>query len=264
MKWNLIQNIRGFTLIEAMVTVGVAGVAILGLSQMIVLGLSGSSKTHSAIAFQSLVSQVRVDMLSNLACANSFLGKAPTVAGTPITTIFMPDGVTPLITSAGGATYGSISKIKILLYDLGPIDTLPQSSIIHIVGINISGTQQKGTSGSPQPVASTVYAHVILSGAGTVMACSDGNPIYFTERVVLPTGTNLGPTGVWIVKRGGDTAVPVVPRPGTLEVAYGTGPLIASAPCTVNPPFGVVPAANGAFFYKCTANTWVGIAYKLW
>jgi prepilin-type N-terminal cleavage/methylation domain-containing protein len=277
MKRRHLKYNKGFTLIEAMITVGVAGIAILGLSQMIVFGMTGTAKTHGAVAFQSLVSEIRVDMFSQTACTASMTlagaktpvklvgAQQPGDAGTSnpkstIPKIYLPDGVAVLVDST--KNYGSVTNLKFLLYDLGPIDILPANANIHILAINISGVQKAGTAGAPQPISSTVYTHATLTGpGGSIVSCNDGNAFAAYMTVINATGANI--TGKWMVQRGGDTAGAVIPRPGTLEIAYGTGTM--SVPLSsVNSPFGATLPGRGGMFQVSTDTTWTANAYKLW
>jgi Tfp pilus assembly protein PilV len=133
MKARLLKHYGGFTLIEAMITVGVSCVAILALSQVMVVGLTGTAKTHGAIAFQSLVSEIRIDFLNQPGCTASLVNLVPykltagqhigdpgtTTANSKATTIFLPDGVTPLAQTT--KPFGSVNNLQFALYDLGPI-----------------------------------------------------------------------------------------------------------------------------------------------
>jgi len=272
------NNSRGISLVEALVMALVTAIVAVGVSGMVVYGSRGASGVAHSLAFDDLVTQMRITIKGSTAC-NASLDGSPLFAlsgtqkfgdpgtGGNVAIFYAVDGLTPLVKTNG--TYNNLTKIKLLLYDMGQADTVSPLSSTHIAALYIQAYQAMGTTEGNVFVSSVVYIPVTVSG-GNVNACSTyghpASPIVYSQAA---TGSNI--TGNWFIIRSGDTGGPGganPPRAGTIDYAFGTG-VVTGTPPTLNAP--TTPYFGGGFVMDTTnsvqsisTSSWTATVFKRW
>jgi hypothetical protein len=264
---------KGTTLIETLVAVAITLVVGGAVTAMVLLGSRGSSGIANFVAFDDMINQIRLTMRGDAACASTVgpVGMVTLSAGQrygdPLTGASVPaiynvDGTTVFI--GNGGTYNDLTKIQLQLYDLGVMDTATPLSNVHIAALYIGATRNMKTAVGPPQVGTTIYIPVTVGGSNSCpYAVHIGNPIM---QNVAAAGSNI--SGMWFIVRAGDANGNFPARPGTIDYAFGTGPVTGAGP-VINLPGP--PNFDGAFVSTpantvttINSNYWSKMIYKQW
>jgi len=250
----------GFSLIDAVLILAIISVVGFAISKFIPDSISASLAAQETVDFATSASLVR-RTLSNMNSCNTTVNTAPTFApgGSTLTTIYMPNGTTPLITNGGNIGDG-LTNVSTKLLDLGSVFSL---DTFHLGAIQITATR-KGYTGLNATMTSTKYL-LLNTTSPTNFNCTVN--YFHSDPGGQPypiSGSGVG--GSWVAIRYGDHLSDNPPVPGTVDIAYGTGVTIGPGPYTLNPPDYFAPFTKDAQHWAfVTGNgSWTAFAYKLW